>query len=65
LNQISKITLISDLHSYKGCLSVERPRTLGGKRKKETSVEKIIYLRSHYVRAEVVTKRNSTVHMGE
>jgi len=36
LDQISKITPISDLLnlSYKGCLSVERPRTLGGDKKK-------------------------------
>jgi len=33
LDQISKITPISDLLSYKGCLSVERPRTLGGDKK--------------------------------
>ena len=30
LDPISKITPISDLLSYKGCLSVERPRTVGG-----------------------------------
>jgi len=28
--QISKITPISDLLSYQGCLSVEQPRTLSG-----------------------------------
>jgi len=39
LDQISKITPISDLLSYKGCLSIERPWTFGAKEKK-TSVEK-------------------------
>ena len=32
LDQISKIIPISDLLSYKGCLSVERPRTFGGEK---------------------------------
>jgi len=43
LDQNYKITRISDLISYKGCLSVERPRRFGGERKKrnrEISVEK-------------------------
>jgi len=44
LDQIYKITPISDLLSYKGCLSVEQPQKSSGKRKKEkkkkTSVEK-------------------------
>ena len=40
-NFLKKITPISDLLSYKGCLLVERPRRFGGKRKKEeTSVVK-------------------------
>ena len=50
LDQISEITPISDLLSYKGCLSVERPQTLGGRRKKKERnfCWKIQYLRSHY-----------------
>jgi len=43
LDQIYKITPISNLVSYKGCLLVERPERFGSKRnkkKKETSVEK-------------------------
>ena len=37
-----KITPISDLLNYKGCLYIERPQRFGGERekKKETSVEK-------------------------
>ena len=46
VDPISKITPISDLLSYEGCLSVERPRTLGGKRKKRNFCWKIEYLRS-------------------
>jgi len=40
VHPISKITpkLISDLLSNKGCLSVERPRTLGGERKKRNKL---------------------------
>jgi len=35
VDPISKITSISDLLSYKGCLLVKRPCILGGKRKKK------------------------------
>ena len=45
-----------DLLSYKGCLSVERPRTFGGERKKKLLL-KIEYLHSHYVWAELVIKK--------
>jgi len=42
VDPISKTTPISNLMGYKGCLSVEQPRTLGGERKKkENSVENI------------------------
>jgi len=42
LDQIYKITRISDLLSYKGCLSVEQPQRFGTKKRKieKTFVEK-------------------------
>ena len=46
LDPICKITPISDLLSYKGCLSVERPRKLGSESKKINFCSKIEYLRS-------------------
>jgi len=39
LDPISIITHISYLLSYKGCLSVERPRTLGGDKKFCSKIE--------------------------
>jgi len=38
MDQISKITPISDLLSYKGCLSVEQPWRFGSERKKRTKL---------------------------
>ena len=48
LDQISKITPVSDLLSYKGCLSVERPRTLGGDKKFTVVKYLFIYLFIYY-----------------
>jgi len=45
VDPISKITPISDLLSYKGCLSGERPRTLGDERKKR----KKLLLKTEYL----------------
>jgi len=51
LDPISIITPIPNLLSYKGCLSVERPQTLGGDKK--NSVVKYNTSIPHYVWAEV------------
>ena len=55
LDQISKTTPLSDLLSYKGCLSVER----NIRRRQKNSVVK--YVRLHYVWAEVAC--NYTEHI--